>query len=202
MNYDEMSDEELLQGAAQDSEAFTHFYRRHVGKTISFAIRRCGSRSEVADLVSAVWLEVLKCRATFNPRRGRALPWMLGIAANLAASEARRRTREQEVLQKLGGQRSLVPDELEQLEDAIDAAATIRKLADGLTQLSDAERSITGLVLLDGLSPQEAAEALGIRPATARMRLARAKNKLQKIGMSFPAPFLEPLDPISQEVSR
>lgn len=201
MTYDEMSDEELLQKAAQDSEAFAHFYKRHVGKTISFAVRRCGSGSEVADLVSAVWLEVLRCRTNFDPRRGRAVAWMLGIAANLSASETRRFRREQEILEKLGGQRSIAPDELAQLDEAIDAAATFRKLADRLGELSIAERSVTELVLLDGLSPMEAAEALGIRPATARMRLARGKAKLRKIGTSFRTPFLEPTDSISQEIS-
>lgn len=201
MEYDEMTDELLLEAAAHDSEAFTHLYRRHTTKVTSFALKRCATSSEVADLVGAVWLEIVKSRGSFDPSRGRVVPWILGIAANLAASDARRRMREDEVLQRFGGQRRLEPNELEQLEEALVAASVMRRLSKQLAGLSDAERSVAELVLLDGLSPSEAAKALGITSATARMRLARAKKKLRPGDHSFrPAP-LEVIDPLEQEVS-
>jgi RNA polymerase sigma-70 factor (ECF subfamily) len=48
-----------------------------------------------------------------------------------------------------------------------------------LQQLPLGERLIAELVLIEGLRPNEAARALGIKPATARMRLMRARKKLQ-----------------------
>ncbi|MGH2678419.1 MAG: sigma factor-like helix-turn-helix DNA-binding protein [Actinomycetota bacterium] len=50
---------------------------------------------------------------------------------------------------------------------------------DGLARLPAGERAVMELAALDGLSPAEAAQALGILPAAARMRLARARRKLR-----------------------
>jgi DNA-directed RNA polymerase specialized sigma24 family protein len=42
--------------------------------------------------------------------------------------------------------------------------------------------------MLDGLTPAEAAEALGVRSAAVRMRLARARRKLRAIAEDSPPP--------------
>jgi Sigma-70 region 2 len=52
-------DQELLgRVAAADPAAFQELYQRHVDQLIGFAVRRLSSPEEVADLVSAVFLEV------------------------------------------------------------------------------------------------------------------------------------------------
>jgi len=176
----ERSDEELLQTAGRDPRAFEELYRRHVRKVVSFAARRCTSPEEVPDLVAAVWLEVIVSADRFDHRRGKAVPWLLGIASNLHASEARRRVRQQEAARRLAGQRILDEDDHARLERQIEAAAVAPVLREGLARLPDGERRVMELVALDGLTPAEAAEALGILPAAARMRLARARRKLQE----------------------
>jgi DNA-directed RNA polymerase specialized sigma24 family protein len=50
----------------------------------------------------------------------------------------------------------------------------------GLARLPAGERAVMELVALDGLTPTEAAEALGILPPAARMRLARARRRLRE----------------------
>lgn len=174
------SDEELLGAAGRDPRAFEELYRRHVGKVVSFAARRCSSADEIPDLVAAVWLEVILSADRFDRRRGRAVPWLLGIAANLNASEARRRARRQEAARRLAGQRILDEDDHARLERQIEAAAVGPALREGLARLPAGERAVLELVALDGLTPAEAAETLGIRPAAARMRLARARRKLRE----------------------
>jgi RNA polymerase sigma factor (sigma-70 family) len=176
----ERSDEELLQAAGRDLRAFEELYRRHVRKVVSFAARRCTSPEEVPDLVAAVRLEVIVSADRFDCRRGKAVPWLPGIAANLHASEARRRVRQQEAARRLAGQRILDEDDDARLERQIEAAAVAPVLREGLARLPDGERAVMELVALDGLTPAEAAEALGILPAAARMRLARARRKLQE----------------------
>ena len=175
----EPTDEELLRTARSDPRAFEELYRRHVGKVVSFAARRCATPSEVPDLVGAVWLEVIASAETFDPRRGRAVPWLLGIAANLSASEARRRAREREAAGRLGGQKVLDEEDHARLEQAIDAAAVGSHLRDALAMLPQGQRSLVELLALDGLTLREAAEALGILPTAARMRLTRARRQLR-----------------------
>jgi len=164
-----------------ETAAFEELYRRHVGATVRFAARRVERPSDVVDLVGAVWLEVVVSLHRYEPHRGDALPWILGIAANLSAAERRRRARELEAVQRFGGRRSLDDDDYERLEGEIDAVAVAPALRQGLRELPPSERAVAELVLLDGLTPRESAEALGIRSAAVRMRLARARRKLRAL---------------------
>ena len=177
----EQSDEELLRAALQDPRAFEELYRRHVGKVVSFAVRRCASAGEVADLVAGVWLEVIASADRFDQGLGRAVPWILGIAANLSASETRRRAREQEASTRLAGRRILDENDEARLDEQIQAAAVGAELRAALTQLPPAERTVIELIVLDGLTTIETAEALRIRGAAVRMRLSRARRKLRRV---------------------
>ena len=178
---DPRTDRELLVDSRVEVSAFEELYRRHVGATIRFAARRADRPSDVVDLVAAVWLEVVASLDRYEPHRGDALPWILGIAANLCAVERRRQARELEVVRRLRGRRSLDSDDFERLEDEIDAVVVAPALRQGLRGLPPSERAVAELVLLDELTPAEAAEALGIRPAAVRMRLARARRKLRAL---------------------
>lgn len=178
---DPRTDRELLVASRVDTAAFEELYRRNVGATIRFAARRADRPGDVVDLVAAVWLEVVASLDRYEPHRGDALPWILGIAANLCAVERRRRAREQEVVRRLGGRRPLDADDYERLEGEIDADSVVQAVRRGLRELPPSERAVAELVLLDGLTPQEAAEALGIRAAAVRMRLARARRKLRVV---------------------
>ena len=187
-----LTDEQLLE-QIRDEAAFTELYRRHVGKVTAFALRRCSVPHEVPDLVAAIWLEVISSAGSFDPRKGRALPWILGVAANLTASNERRRAREREVVERLGREPQLDPQDIAQLEQQLDAVATARQAQTALAQLPLNERAVAELVMIEGLQPREAASALGLRPATARMRLLRARTKLRHSLMPFRAVSDEPV---------
>lgn len=70
------------------------------------------------------------------------------------------------------------------MEELIEAAGVASELRHAISELPQGERMVAELVILDGLTPADAARALGILSATARMRLARARVKLRR---SFPA---------------
>jgi RNA polymerase sigma factor (sigma-70 family) len=185
---DPRTDRELLVASRADTGAFEELYRRQVGATIRFAARRAERPSDVVDLVAAVWLEVVASLDRYEPHRGDALPWILGIAANLCAVDRRRRAREREVVRRLGGRRALDDDDFERLERAIEEHAVAPALRRGLQELPLAERGVAELVLLEGLTPAQAAEALGIRAAALRMRLARARRKLRSVAAESTPP--------------
>lgn len=185
MDLSDLSDEELLGRARDESAVYAEFYLRHVSKVTTFAVRRCSSPDQVADLVAAVWLEVIEASHRYDPAKGHPVPWLLGIAANLAASDARRRRREQEVARRLGGQKVLDDDDYAALESQLDAVSIASELRKAIKTLPTGERAVTELVVLDGLTPKRASEALGISGATARMRLTRARSKLRQTIPSF-----------------
>jgi len=189
-----MTDEQLLARAGEGPAAFEELYRRHVDKVVGFAVRRCSRPDEVPDLVAAVWLEIIESAHLFNPAKGRAVPWLLGVAANLMASEARRSRREHEAKARLAGRRVLEDDDYSLLEEEIDAAGITGDLRNAISTLPEGERAVVELVVLDELTPGQAAKALGILSPTARMRLARGRAKVRRSLPSFAvsAPAISP----------
>ena len=81
---------------------------------------------------------------------------------------------------RLGGHRGLDEDEIEELAGRIDAeregAALMRRYA----RLPGDERTAIELVDLEGLTPKEAALALGVSRVAFRKRLSRARSRLRK----------------------
>lgn len=81
----------------------------------------------------------------------------------------------------MGARRSPSEDDYKRLESAIDASSVAPALRESLRALPPGERAVAELVLLDELTPEEAAVALGVRAAAIRMRLARARRKLRAV---------------------
>ena len=170
----------MLAQASLDAGAFEEFYRLHVDKTVRFAARRSGDPQAVADLVATVWLEAIAGLGRFDPAKGKAVPWLMGIAAHVCADDRRRRNREQDAARKLAAQRSLDDNDIARLEAEIDAVALAPALKRALAELPPSERAVAELVVVEGVAPAEAAAALGTTAAAARVRLARARRKLRK----------------------
>jgi RNA polymerase sigma-70 factor (ECF subfamily) len=81
---------------------------------------------------------------------------------------------------RLGGHRLLDEDEIEELAERIDAEREGAALVRRCEQLPATERAAIELVDLEGLSPKEAAIALGVSRVAFRQRLSRARSRLRK----------------------
>lgn len=81
-------------------------------------------------------------------------------------------------------------DDLERMEERIDAERQMRGALEAMKGLPEGERAVLELVAVDQLSVAEAAGALGIRRVTARVRLHRARRALQDVA-SPSAVFME-----------
>jgi RNA polymerase sigma factor (sigma-70 family) len=169
----------VLLARIDDPRAFEAFYRRHMQAVLRFATRRCRTPDEAAELVSVVFLEVRTAAHGYDGRRGPARPWLLGIAVHCLADQSSRRARAADAERRLGGMARLDPDEHAEIEARIDAERLYPRLQRALARLSPAERELLTLVEREGLTPAEAARALGIRPVTARVRLTRARRRVQ-----------------------
>jgi len=65
------------------------------------------------------------------------------------------------------------------VDERLDAGARRQELRVALAALTEAEREVLLLVAWEGLTPTEAAEALGLTPVAARSRLHRARTRAQ-----------------------
>jgi len=84
----ELSDEDLLaSGTASD---FGRFYDRHLDAVLAFVGRRTRQPEMMFDLTAETFARALEHRAQYQPVRGPAIGWLLGIARNLIIDSARR----------------------------------------------------------------------------------------------------------------
>ena len=161
-------------------EEFEQVYLRNVDVLMSYFARRCGDPYTVADLTSETVVRAMDGFAGFDPRRGSDRAWLFGIAAHVFARHCKQSAGGRDALARLGGHRALDADEIEELAARIDAeregAALMRRFA----RLPAVERAAVELVDLEGLTPKEAAQALGVSGVTFRKRLSRARSRLRK----------------------
>ena len=185
------SDTELLVGLGTDPVRFGEFYRRHFDKMLAFVVRRVRSPEDAADLTQAIFVAVIETADRFDPARGTPIGWLYGVAQNTVAAWWRQRSRRTNAAERLGGHRLLIADEYEVLVERIAQAHGSDEVATAVRTLPDSQRLLLELVSDDGLTTPQAAQALGISNATARMRLSRARRTLQRCLSSPSSPHFD-----------
>jgi RNA polymerase sigma-70 factor (ECF subfamily) len=159
---------------------FEHMYRNNVDSVMSYFARRCAEPQTVADLTSETFVRAAGGFASFDPGRGSARGWIFGIAGHVFASHCEQTASGRDAVARLAGHRTLDIDEIEELTARIDAERYGRALLERCSRLPDVERSALELVDLTGLTPKEAARALGVSRVALRKRLSRARARLRK----------------------
>jgi RNA polymerase sigma factor (sigma-70 family) len=161
-------------------EEFEQVYLGNVDVLMGYFARRCRDPWTVADLTSETFVRAADGFARFDPRRGSDRAWLFGIAAHVFARYCDQSAGGRDAAARLGGHRPLDEDEIEELTQRIDSeregAALMRRFA----RLPQVERAAIELVDLEGLTPKEAALALGVSRVAFRKRLSRARSRLRK----------------------
>jgi RNA polymerase sigma-70 factor (ECF subfamily) len=150
-----------------DEERFRALYEAHAGALTAYAMRRVPEES-VDDVVAETFVVAWR-RLDEVPRD--ALPWLYGVARRAAANRLRGQRRQAELLDRIRGHARRPPW-------AEDVAAT--PVLDSLRRLRPGDREILMLVGWEGLDTQELAVALGCTPVAARVRLHRARRRLEQ----------------------
>lgn len=166
-------------GIDEDPDAFEAFYRAHIETVRRFVARRVSDPHLAADLTADVFLAAIDAAGTYRPGRGSPAAWLVGVARNVLASEFRRQTRQQNLHRRISGRRLLDADSITRLEERIDAERETRRLYAALSELHPRDRLLIELVAIDGLTVADAAKHLDLKPATARVRLHRARHFMQ-----------------------
>jgi RNA polymerase sigma-70 factor (ECF subfamily) len=164
---------------AHDPAALAEFYADHIERVQRFIARRIDDPFLAADLTAEVFLAAIGSAGSYRPALGSPTGWLYGVAHNVVAAEHRRSARELRAQGRIAGRRLLAGDDLARIEERIDAEAQSRHLYLAMDRLSANERSVLELTALDGLSVTEAAQVLGIRAVTARVRLHRAREAMR-----------------------
>jgi RNA polymerase sigma factor (sigma-70 family) len=172
-------DAEQVRRIGLDADALEAFYVAHYADLVRYFARRVGDPHDAADLVADTFLAAIEAAAKYDPRRGRPLAWLLGIGHNTLRRFHREREANRRAQTRLAGRRLLDADDIAALEEQIDHEHDARLAYGLLDDLSATDRELVELVDITGLSPKEAAAALGLLPGLARLRLSRARAKLR-----------------------
>jgi RNA polymerase sigma factor (sigma-70 family) len=167
------TDGEILAAIANGNlEALGQLFDRHAHGVRSFLGRMGVVASDADDLVQATFLEVVR----FDPRLP-ARNWLLGIA-NAMLRRHRRSLRRAAV--RIVVAAGLAPATLPPTPaELFDGDETTRRLDRAFARLSPKKREAFVLVTLEGLSGDEAAEALGVPVNTVWTRLHHARSELR-----------------------
>jgi RNA polymerase sigma factor (sigma-70 family) len=163
---------------------FEHVYRGNVDAVMSYFARRCAEPQTVADLTSETFVRAAGAFESFDPGRGSARAWVFGIAGHVFARHCEHAANGRDATSRLAGHRALESDEIEELTARIDAERAGRALVERCGQLPELERAAVELVDVSGLTPKEAAAALGVSRVVLRKRLSRARARLRKEHLS------------------
>lgn len=181
-------DEEILRGVLNhDPGAFDRFVDRFGNRIYAFGVRMCGHREDAEDVFQETLVAVYQKLETLR-EPGALTTWLYRIVANSCLSRRRKskfapdRELSLDELLPQGGvveDGPALPDESDpssdlyrqELSEALDAA---------VRDLPPDYRVVWLMRDVEGLSTEEAAEALGITIPNAKMRLHRARLPLRK----------------------
>ena len=174
----ERTDAELIRAAESDAAAFAELYRRHASTVHGWFRRRL--EWAASDLTAESFAQAWLSRGSFRDEAdGSALPWLLGIARNVARESARRNEVETRARRRLGLTTDLASEDgYAAVEDRLSPSAA---LTDALETLTDHEREALELRVVNELSYDDLADRLGVRPAAARLRVSRALRRLSAL---------------------
>lgn len=139
-----------------------------------FAYALSGSLEEAEDVVQSACEKALTRLHQFEPG-SRLDSWMFQIVRTTWIDKVRYARRRETTSDTSTLENLHFDARIEQQTEAREHLAIIR---DQIAKLSEDQRTVLGLVTVDGMSYQNAAQTLGVPIGTIMSRLARARRKL------------------------
>lgn len=161
-------------GFMMDEDTFRALYERTARGLWVYLARVTGDRQLADDLLQETYYRFLRAAATYDNETHRRNS-LYRIATNLAR-DARRRSLARAAPVPAG-------DDIERVPSGQDAVATERTtdFTRAMARLKPRERAMLWLAYAEGASHREIAEVLGVRPASLKAMLFRARRKLAEL---------------------
>lgn len=174
------TDEELLREPASDPEGFGLFYRRHERVVLGFFVRTTG-RGEVAlDLAAETFARALESHHGFDPGRGDARGWLLGIARHVLAGSLARGRVEASARSRYGMASLTLDDRLVASVEETASVVAEGEVEEWLSALTAEQRVAVQGRVVDERSYGELASELECSEAVVRQRVHRGLSLIRK----------------------
>lgn len=143
----------------------------HLDDVVGYLLYLTRDRETAEDLAGSTFEKAVRLWSRFDPHRGTARTWLLGIARTTALdwfrSESRRKRREAAVAP---------PERV----DEVFVEGLSPELETALASLSAGEREVLALRIVLELDGEATARVLGISPTAVSTRLSRALKRLEE----------------------
>jgi len=164
----------MREGEELRRRRFDQLFRETRTDLLAFLVRRAESPEDAADALAETYLIVWR-KLDAVPSGHQARPWLFGVARNVLLKGMTRRRSHRVLVERLAG-------ELRVLGAVGSARADPRSgmVRAALARLPDLDREILTLSAWEGLSPTEIGVVLGRSANFVRVRLHRARVRLQR----------------------
>lgn len=170
----------MLPGIGRGEEsALASLYDRTSPRVFGLAVAMLGNDAAAEEVTLNVYTDVWKRAATYDPRRGRVVTWLLAITRSACLDWLRAQRRQGERTTDLEDVSSVSiaePDPQESLALAEDAG----KVRTAVQQLPDAQREALVTAFFGGLSYSQTAASLAVPEGTVKARIRAALGFLRQ----------------------
>jgi RNA polymerase sigma-70 factor (ECF subfamily) len=174
------TDAAVISSSLDEPARFGAIFDRHATTLYRYFVRRVGA-SEADGLLGELFRIAFERRATYDPSRPDARPWLYGIATNIVAKHRRREARRLRATARLMAERSTPVNVADGVAAALDAAQLWPRVSEVIAELPDGERDALLLFVWEQLSYEEIAASLEIPIGTVRSRLNRVRRRLRAL---------------------
>jgi RNA polymerase sigma-70 factor (ECF subfamily) len=165
-------------------DRFTELWHDQAPHVLAFARRHVGAEA-ANDVVAETFLVAWR---RWNDVTDPPIAWLLVVARKVIQNRARTALRRRALEDRV----ALLDGVASYVADSADMAITRREALERLARLNERHREALLLVSWDGLTNDQAAAVVGVKPATFRRRLSRARVALLE-GSASPRPELRPI---------
>jgi RNA polymerase sigma-70 factor (ECF subfamily) len=178
---DSRSDAEVIRASLERPAEFGRVFERHWDSVFRYLERRLGVNA-AQDLASEVFKIAFQRRTSYKTVDATScLPWLYGIAANLALKERRRFARHLAAVDRFSRiTTDGVDDHASHVAASVDSEQVWTHVQSALNTIDYESREMLLLVAWEGLSYEQVAEVFDIPLGTVRSRLHRARARLRK----------------------
>ena len=169
INIKERTDEQLMQQFIRTlrEKPFDELVSRYIGKGVEYAAAILRNRADAEDAVQETFLRIIRARKTYKPGK-RFAPWFYTILKHICFDIHAARKKERSALRK----QEHIPSE--------EAASALPAGKEILEMVSESDRHILHMKILNGFSVHEIARVLDCSYEAAKKRCQRALAKLRE----------------------
>lgn len=158
---------------ASPEERFSALFERTRLPLLAYAVRRVADPADAADVVAETYLVAWR-RLDDVPAGDEARPWLFGVARRVLANHYRGERRRVALADRL---RDHLVEEVVPAFEIAEESPVVR----AMQRLPQDDQELLRLVAWEDLARDEIAVVMGLSRATVRVRLHRARKRLEKL---------------------